>query len=396
MNTTIIEMNAGTYSLIFLGAILSISIFMDIVSRRTSLPRISLLVLLGVCIAVFQQLVLGETGRHPLGELSSPLINIALVMVAFLMGSELTLERLYSTGRAVMILSLFVLAASAAIVAAGISAMGYSLTIAISLAAISVATDPAAVTEVVHEAGDNSFTAQVIKGVVAIDDAWGIIFFGLSMVMLESITADTGDNAVLILAIWELAGAIAIGIVIGIPAAWLTGRLSKGEPTLVEAVALILLMAGLADLLHVSALLMAMVAGSIIANLSFHHTRSFREIEHIEWPFLVFFFVLSGASINLTKMETVWWLVACYVSFRLAGRYLGGWIGSWFLQKKGEKLPRDIGLALTPQAGVAMGMALLAAEHFPEDGEVIMATAVSATICFELFGSLLVKNVLRR
>ncbi len=396
MNSAIIEMNVGTYSLIFLGSILSISIFMDVVSRRTSLPRISLLVLLGVCIAVFQQWVLGETGRHPLGELSTPLINIALVMVAFLLGSELTLERLYSTGRAVIILSLFVLAASAAIVAAGISAMGYSLTIAISLAAISVATDPAAVTEVVHEVGDTSFRAQVIKGVVAIDDAWGIIFFGLSMVMLESITADTGDNAVLILAIWELAGAIAIGAVIGFPAAWLTGRLSKGEPTLVEAVALILLMAGLADLLHVSALLMAMVAGSLIANLSFHHTRSFREIEHIEWPFLVFFFVLSGASINLAQMETVWWLVVGYVSFRLAGRYLGGWMGSWFLQKKGEKLPRNIGLALTPQAGVAMGMALLAAEHFPEDGEVIVATAVSATICFELFGSLLVKKVLRR
>jgi len=143
-------------------------------------------------------------------------------------------------------------------------------------------------------------------------------------------------------------------------------------------------------------LLAAMAAGFIVANFASHHTQSFKEIEHIEWPFLVFFFVLAGASINLNRLGDALGLVLAYILLRVAGRLLGGLLGVEVIRRrrKAVELSRNIGLALTPQAGVAMGMALLASERFPAHGSIVLAV-VASTILFEAIGPLLVRRVLR-
>lgn len=380
--------------MILMGIILSVSIMADVLAKHTKVPRISILVMVGVLIAFVQQVWLGEQAARLLGELSEPLIKLALVMVAFLLGSELTLKRLRKTGPLILIISLTVIALGGLTVGAGLLALGFPYIVAISLAAVSVATDPAAVSESVSESGDKRLRAKVILGIVAIDDAWGIIVFGLSMAVLQWLYSTNGQLA-LLHALWELGGALLLGIIIGVPAAWLTGRLQSGQPTLVEAIALILLLTGLSSLMGVSALLASMVAGTLVANFALHHKRSFREIKHIEWPFLVFFFVLSGASIDLYQLDDALVLTAFYIVLRLAGRVLGGAVGVYFTRNKQDSLPHNIGLALTPQAGVAMGMALLAAERFPEFRETILPVVVISTIVFELVGPLLIKRVLK-
>jgi Kef-type K+ transport system membrane component KefB len=138
-----------------------------------------------------------------------------------------------------------------------------------------------------------------------------------------------------------------------------------------------------------------MIAGSLVANLAYHHKRSFREIEHIEWPFLVFFFVLSGASVDLYEVDDAILLTLAYIVLRLVGRVLGGYFAVRFSPARHKPLPPNIGLALTPQAGVAIGMALLAAERFPEFRDSILPVVVASTIFFELIGPVLVKRVLR-
>jgi len=389
-----IEVHQATLNIILLGVILSVSILADALANRTRLPRISILVLVGVGIAFVQHVILDDQDARLLGGLSEPLINLALVMVAFLLGSEFTIDRLRDTGPLIVIISLFVIAAGGFMVGAGLLVLGFPLVVAISLAAVSVATDPAAVSKTVHESGDTRLRSKVLLGIVAIDDAWGIIVFGLSMAVLGWMLNSSGQQA-LLHALWELGGAVIIGAVIGLPAAWLTGRLRPGEPSQMEAIALILLLAGLSSLLGVSTLLASMVAGTLVANFSSHHTRSFREIEHIEWPFLVFFFVLSGASIDLYNLGDAIWLTAAYIFLRLAGRALGGALAVRFTRRKQETLPRNIGLALTPQAGVAIGMALLAAARFPEFGNTILPVVVASSIIFELVGPVLVRRVLK-
>lgn len=389
-----VDPSLAATNLMLLGVILSTSILADVVASRTRLPRISLLVLVGTGVAVIQQWGLDQPGARPLDGLTEPLIQVALVMVAFLLGGELTLDRLRSTGPLILIVSLSVILAGVLSVGLGLLALGFPLAVAVSLAAISVATDPAAVSETVNESGDSRLRARLLLGIVAIDDGWGILAFGLAMALLGWWLSGDGSLA-LLHAVWELGGAILLGTAIGLPAAWLTGRLRPGEPTQVEAIALILLLAGTSAWLGVSALLAAMLAGALVANLSRHHTRSFNEIEHIEWPFLVFFFVLSGASIDLYHLGEALGLTLAYILLRLAGRYLGGMLGVRLARQRHTGLPGNLGLALTPQAGVAMGMALLAAERFPEHGPVLLSAVVASTVVFEILGPLLVRRVLR-
>lgn len=388
------HLDLATTNLILLGLILSISILADTVASRTRLPRISLLVLVGVGVAVVQQVWLGQEGGRPLEGLGEPLIQVALVMVAFLLGGELTLDRLRSAGRLIFIVSFAVLLVSVAVVGLGLMLLGYPMLVAVSLAAISVATDPAEVREVIQEKNDTRLPARLLLGIVAIDDAWGILTFGLAMALLGWQLSGEAGGA-LLLSLWELGGAMLLGLAIGGPAVWLTGRLRPGEPTLVEALALILLLSGLAEWLEVSGLLAAMLAGALVANLSRHHTRSFNEIEHIEWPFLVFFFVLSGASIDLRYLGSAVWLTLAYIALRALGRYLGGVAGGGLVRTREMPLPRDIGLALTPQAGIAMGMALLVSERYPEHGPTLLSAVVASTVVFEVLGPFMVRRVLR-
>jgi NhaP-type Na+/H+ or K+/H+ antiporter len=388
------EASRTTLNMILLGVILSISLFADTVANRTRIPRISILIVFGLVIAIVQQVGFQGSSKDLIDGLSEPLIQLALVMVAFLLGSELKLDKLRNTGALIMLISISVILVSAVFVGAGLYLLGFPLVVAVSLAAISVATDPAAVSESIRESRDKRLLAKVLLGIVAIDDAWGVLVFGLCMAVLGWIISQDGAQA-LLHAFWELGGAIIVGIAIGLPAAWLTGQLRRGEPTLVEAIAVILLLSGMSTLLGVSALLASMVAGALVANLSHHHTRSFREIEHIEWPFLVFFFVLSGASIDLYKLDDAMLLTLCYILLRFAGRVVGGYVGLQFKIARVHQLPWHIGIALTPQAGVAIGMALLAAERFPEWHDTILPVVVASTLFFEIIGPFLVRKVLK-
>jgi len=382
-------------SMVLLGLILSLSILADVVADRTAVPRISILVLVGLGIALVNQLILGNASDVLLDGWSEPLIKLALVMVAFLLGSDLTLKGLKATGPLILALSFTVVLSSALVVGAGLLALGFPIALALALAAVSVATDPAAVSETLREQRDARPGARILLGVVAIDDAWGILVYGLCMALLGWLLTKDPSTA-LMHAGWELGGAAILGTAIGLPAAWLTGRLSPGRPTQVEAIAVILLLTGLSVWLGVSEILSAMVAGMWVANCSSHHTQSFKEVEYIEWPFLVFFFVLSGASIRLDILDQALALTAAYMLLRLLGRFIGGWLGCQLPGVRASGLPSSVGLALTPQAGVAIGMALLAVERFPEQMAGLMPAVIASTLVFETMGPWLVRRVLAR
>ncbi|MEZ5658815.1 MAG: cation:proton antiporter [Burkholderiaceae bacterium] len=383
--------------LLMLGMILAASIAADLLAHRLHLPRISVLVLLGVMISASHALPFMPVVPAWPSDLTDALVTLALVMVAFLLGGDLKIASLRRLGRPIAVLSLSVVIASVLVVSAGLILLGFPLEVAVGLGAIAAATDPAAVREVIHSAGNRHPWGLVILGVVAVDDAWGVIVFGLVMAALGFVTGGEGLSA-LAGATWEIGGALMLGLLVGLPASALTGRLSPGEPTRVEAIAVVLILAGAAGAMHVSPLLAGMVAGMLVANLSRHHTRSLRAIEHIEWPFLVFFFVLAGAKLQFEHLPQIGTLLLAYVLLRVLGRWLGGLLASRWLRgsRHPSHLPPSLGLALTPQAGVALGMALLVTERFPQAAATLVPAAVAGTLVFEIGGPLLTAHILAR
>ncbi len=370
-------------ALMSLGALFLAGLAADALGHRTRLPRVTLLLGCGLLVgpAGFDLMPVVLTEMYPVISI------IALSMVAFLLGGELSLKALRAHGKAIVLISLSIVLVTLPLVAAGLWLIGVPLAAALVLGALATATDPAATYDVIHQTGvENRFT-HTLKGIVAIDDAWGLIVFSLVIVLARALDGGELSFEVLQLSLIEVAGSVLLGLAVGVPAALLTGRLSKGEPLRIEALGLVFVTAGLAIWLELSYLIAGMTVGTVIVNLARHHTRAFHEIEHLQWPFMIMFFILAGASLNADAL----WLIGpaglAYAVLRIAARMLGGWIGA-SLAGEPAKDRKWYGPALLPQAGVAIGMALIAAEVFPGYGARIMAMAVGTTIVFELIGPL--------
>ncbi len=375
--------------LVTFGCLLFAGLALDAVGRWMRLPRITLLVLFGLAIGPsgFDLLPIDADGWHGI------VAKLSLTMVAFLLGGELSKPMLAAHGRTILAVSLSVTLVSALVIGAGLVAVGVPLALALLLAGIGLATDLAATRDVVSQDGRCTRFSKTLLGVVAIDDAWGVIAFSIILGAVASASGGVVDG--LLGGLKEVFGAILVGLAVGLPAAFATGRIAPGEPTLVEALGVVLLCAGISLHFEVSFLLAGMTAGAVVVNLANHHENSFHEIEHISWPFLVLFFVLAGATVDLDGIGNVAWLAAAFVVSRVAGRFVGGWLGGR-VGGLSRQEGRWIGLALTPQAGVALGMALVASEVAPDLAEPILVTTIATTIFFELFGPLLTRFVLRR
>ncbi len=112
------------------------------------------------------------------------------------------------------------------------------------------------------------------------------------------------------------------------PSACLTGRLKTGEPLKAEAVGIVFLTAGLSLLLEVSFLSSGMVAGAVVGNLAHHHDRAFHEIENNQWPFIILFFLLAGATLDNEAFGFMGWAGALFLILRAVARLVGGLLRS--------------------------------------------------------------------
>jgi Kef-type K+ transport system membrane component KefB len=145
----------------------------------------------------------------------------------------------------------------------------------------------------------------------------------------------------------------------------------------------------------VSHLLAAMLVGAVIVNLARHHDRPFTEIEHVEWPFMVLFFVLAGASLELHVLDEIGLIGLAYILLRALGLIAGAFLGG-SLVRAPAAMRRWLGPAILPQAGVALGMALVAGNTFPHLKDTVLPLVVGSTIVFELGGPALTRHALIR
>lgn len=362
-----------TLGVLFLGGLVA-----DQVGHLTRLPRVTMLLLLG--------LLVGQSGLGILPQAATEWFDlisvVALTMVAFLLGGELTRENLASHGRAIFAISLSIVVGTTLVVWGGLMLLGIDPKLALLLGALATATDPAAIADVIRQSGVRNRFSETLSGIVAIDDVWGLIVFSLCLALVHQADGWTGPFLGMGR---EIGGAMLLGFCVGVPAAYLTGRLNPGEPLQSEAIGVVFLTAGLSIWLEFSFLIAGMTVGALIANLARHHERAFHEIENIEWPFMLLFFLLAGALLEPDALWSLGWISAACVALRIAARLLSGELGAWI--GRAPPVERHVyGVALLPQAGVAVGMALVAAETVPQWATTIMTVTIAATVVFEIIG----------
>jgi len=377
--------------LLTLGGILLIGLATDAIGRRTFFPRVTLLLLFGVLIGkdVFDLIPQVFADRFDI------IANMTLLMVGFLLGGKLTADFLKQTASKTLWISISTAVVTTLVVTVVLMAVGISASMAIILGCIASATAPAATMDIVLESDCKGPFSDLLLSIVALDDVWGLILFSIGIALVSILAGNTEHAAQLYVAMWDIGGAVILGVLLGFPAAYLTGRIRTGQPMLMEALGLVFLCGGIAIWLDVSFLIASIVMGAVVANFARHHEYPFHEIENVEWPFMTIFFVLAGASLELGMIKEIGLIGGMYIISRITGKLLGARIGAGFC--KADTVTRCwMGFALLPQAGVAMGMALVAANRFPEYQQILLTVVISSTIFFEIIGPVFTRAALRR
>ena len=384
-------MHSTPQFLLALGGILLFGMVASTLGRRTFLPRVTLVLIFGVIIGKEMLDIIPAIFFEQFEIIAS----MALLMVGFLLGGKLTIESMRQSVGRVLWISLSAAIVTTLIVSLGLVGVGVSIDIAILLGCIASATAPAAIFDVVTESNFKGPFKNLLLSIVALDDAWALILFGIGVAVVSSLNGYGADSSSILLAIKDIGGAIILGLLIGFPAAYLTGRLEPGQPVLSEALGLVFVCGGLAIWLGVSYLIASMVLGAVVTNFAKHHEYPFHAIEGIEWPLMMIFFVLAGASLELKSLGEVGLVGIVYVFCRIVGKLLGTRIGGQ-CSRADQQTKNWMGVALLPQAGVAIGMALVASSYFPEHGQTLLSVVIGSTIFFEIIGPVFTRLALQR
>ncbi|MCP3906328.1 MAG: cation:proton antiporter [Planctomycetes bacterium] len=378
------------WPLVIIGLCLLAGFVAHVIGQRAHVPRVTLLLLIGV--------VVGPSG---LGVAPEGLVEwfplaaqLALSMVGFELGERFVGRNVRSSGRTILVVAVAVTLFTALAVFVGLLIAGVSLVMALLLAGIASATDPAATVDVIRETRSGGTLTDTVLGVVAVDDAIGVMLFSVLVVIARVVGDGSLEAGIAGLALWEVGGGVLVGLVFGVPMALLTGRIRAGEPTRLETLGFVLCASGVASLLGVSYLITAMVQGAVVANFARHHTRPFHVIENVTQPFLVVFFILAGFRLDTTALVEAGTVAVAYLVARSIGRVVGGTLGAR-LARADRTVGRHVGWCLLPQAGVALGLGLLAADEFPEFGDRIVTLLIGTTVVFEILGPLATRIVLR-
>lgn len=295
-------------------------------------------------------------------------------------------------------------------------------TLAIGLGAIGAATAPAATLMVIKQYRAKGEVTDTLVATVAIDDATALIFFGLAIAIIEIISPTSGKtNLALSIALpfIEIILSIGLGLVIGMMLVYLI-KIFHGRGTRLCAILTAVLgCAGLCTainmggtslfkswgydgmVMNMSDLFAVMVLGLLYTNLCPDEEKNNELFERFTPPFVMMFFVLSGADLDLSKFSDTSLLIAlviaigCYVIGRSFGKFVGVAI-TGRLCRMPSKVTNLMSLGLMPQGGVAIGLSLIASSlPVLEPFAVIISTTIIVS-CFltELFGPLCTKKML--
>lgn len=387
-----------SFSPIFiLGTLLMLGSLAGLLAEKVNLPRVIGYILIG---AIFSPELLGETIHFSTAEWSPFLTDLALGIIAYIIGSEINLKDLRKEEGTVLAAVFGQALGVLLVVGLGLWALSTSLNFmdnispvhALMFAAIATAAAPASTMEIIEEYRARGKMTTALLGAIAVADALGVILFTISL----GIATEGGFAASFIEGIKEVAGAILLGSIAGSLLGYLGNKLRQEELRLVIILGFIFLVFGLSELFGLSMLLSCISLG-LVSVLFYKKKRAEWSLpmEHIEELVFIFFFTLAGVHFDFNVFSSSAFLVIAYILLRSIGKYGGAYAGM-FVASSPSKTRRLLGLGLLPQAGVAIGLAIRASNQpeLEEIGSVLLNVILGSTIVFELIAPLLTRYAL--
>ncbi len=373
-------------TILCLGIILVGALVAEKIVSYLKVPAITSYILLGILLGPYALNVTGE-GLMASSELFS---NIVLGFIAFHIGKNFSLENFRKIGKAVLSVSLSVTVATLICVTVGIYYVAHQpFHIALMFGAIATATAPATTMMVIRQYKARGLFTDVLLGTVAIDDAWGIMIFSVSLAIAQIVQLGQFSELIIMFVAMKAAGKIFFSMILGLIMAFLVSKISvylkRREDVLTFILGTILINTGIALYFHMSPLLSNMFFGAALVNIEKTSFRFFDSINTVDWPLYIMFYVLAGANLDIGLLSALGLIGSVYIISRIIGRIGGAYAGAVIVGAD-NSIKKYMGLALMAQAGVAIGLAMMAKVNLPHAGGAILNTIIATTVIYEILG----------
>ena len=323
--------------------------------------------------------------------------EIALGFIAFTIGNEFKISYFKRVGKAPLVIAFFEALVAVIFVVSALLIAGFPLPFSIVLGSIAAATAPAATIMVIKQYNAKGPVTETLLSVVALDDAAALILFGISAAVGQALlsTENTAFLPLILKPFTEIFGALLCGFLFGLLFTVPLRYFKKSGNRLSIIVGFIFAGIGVAKLFGFSTLLLCMAMGATLANISSQTKDLVRISDSITPPIFLLFFVTSGAELQLSVLPSIGVAGIIYVLFRVLGKYCGAYIGA-ALCKTGNNIKKYLGPALIPQAGVAIGLSLVATTIVPQYADAIRGIILCGTLVYEMIGPGITKLSLKK
>ncbi len=385
--------------------LLGIAIFAGTVGakliQKLHIPQIVGYIVIGIILGPLLEII-----SHDMVQEFRPLSLFALGIIGFMIGGELRSDVFKKYGRQFFIIlfsqgvGAFVLVAIIISIAMRLLRFDMSTSVAIGLVlgAIASATAPAATMNVLWEYKTKGPLTAAILAIVALDDALALLLYRVAATAADALMG-TGHGSILAtgaVLLAEIVGAILLGFVAGVVLYYILKLVKAEDKILAFSIASLLLVVGVSIKADMGPILPAMTFGVTIANLAPRQSRGiFGLVEKFSPPIYISFFVLAGAHLEFDNIAP--WIMAMIVVYtlcRVVGKVAGSWFGARYSGAPAV-VRKYLGICLLPQAGVAIGLAILSGQHFTGElahlAHLIIMVVMTATFLMEILGPMLVK-----
>ncbi len=342
---------------------------------------------------------------------SQIIINMSLALIAVLVGANLKYEVLHAVWRQITVISLFEALMTFVMIGAvlyslfsyfdfGLS-VRYRLAVSLLFGALASATAPATILAVIHERKAKGNFSNYLLGVVAVDNAVTLVLFSFVLIVAGvnlDITTHALEEYVRIiprLFFTLMTGAIGALLSEMIDRVFRNHRSIKTTSTL----GMIFVVYSVSEYFGLEPLLASLSMGVVLSNIS---TRNFflvkREFDfHLKEIIFMLFFTLSAMHLDIQFVMSMPLVVAVYILFRFLGKVSGVWIGAR-VSGASSDVRRYLGLALFPQAGIAIGLALSLQQEagFGIMAPIMLNVIIATTMVHELLGPLMTQYALKK
>jgi Kef-type K+ transport system membrane component KefB len=385
--------------LVLLGLALFGGTFGGRLFQRLRIPQVVGYIAVGI--------LLGQTGANIVNKQvveSFYLFNyFALGLIGFTIGGELKKETFLKYGKQIIYVLMFEGIAAFVLVTVLVGVVGSFLlkdssvawALGLLLGAIASATAPAATTNVLWEYKSKGPLTTTILGIVAMDDGLALLLFAVASSFAGLILGNgtSGLLGVFISPLYEILGSVFIGAFSGWILSKILAKHSEEDRVLAFSIGIVLLTLGIALLLNFDILLASMSLGVTVVNLTPRKSKDmFKLLGGFTPPIFVLFFVLVGSELNLSYMSIPLVLIAViYLIGRTAGKMAGSTLGAR-ISHASKTVQKYLPWCLFSQAGVAIGLSILAGHMFPgEVSNAIVIIIISTVFVLELTGPTFVK-----